>query len=266
MLPAMRTHNGLEYLEVHPSAERVALVLHWGGASGRVGLPFAELLPDWRVIAPSLRGHGRNPLPTAPVDVCGEDVADLLAHLGIAHLDRVYAYSLGAYAATRLFGHVEVDQAVLLAGGVVPLGVAIPDVFDAPTSQADETQAWLAQERAKLATPGRAADDIAREWEMMRAIYQDIFDLSQPRLTFRLAPEVMRPAIESVWQDDYFAAPVALPRRLLFWNGNDPGACRPYIERFARHEGCSEITLDFDPFDVRWETIRRVIALLETSE
>jgi hypothetical protein len=77
-----RQYGGLEYLEVNPEAERVALVLHWGGASGRVGLPFAALLPGWRVIAPSLRGHGRKPLPAVPVDVSGQDVAKLLAHLG----------------------------------------------------------------------------------------------------------------------------------------------------------------------------------------
>lgn len=262
MLPVMQTYGGLEYLEVNPSAERVALVLHWGAASGRVGLPFAELLPGWRVIAPSLRGHGRNPQPAVPVDISGEDVAELLAHLGVARLDRLYAYSLGAYVATRLFGRVKIAQSVLFAGGVVPLGVAIPDVFDAPASEPDETAAWLAAERAKLPTAGRAAGAVEREWEMMSAIYEDIFDLSQPRLTFRLTPETLRPAIESVWHDDYFAAPAALPERLLFWNGNDPDACRPYTEQFARHPGCHEITLDFDPFDVRWETVRKVIALL----
>jgi pimeloyl-ACP methyl ester carboxylesterase len=250
---------------VNPEAERVALVLHWGGASGRVGLPFAELLPGWRVIAPSLRGHGRKPLPAVPADVSGQDVAKLLAHLGIARLDRLYAYSLGAYVATRLFSWVEIAQAVLLAGGIVPLGVAIPDVFDASAAEPDETSAsaWLTAERAKLATVDRVVGDIGREWEMMSDIYEDIFDLSQLRLTFRLPPQMMRPAIESVWHDNYFAAPIALPERLLFWNGNDPDACRPYIEQFTRHPGCREITLDFDPFDVRWEIVRRVIALLE---
>ncbi|MGH2516009.1 MAG: hypothetical protein ACRDHP_10175 [Ktedonobacterales bacterium] len=46
----------------------------------------------------------------------------------------------------------------------------------------------------------------------------------------------------------------------------NPAACWPYIEQFARHAGCREVTLDVDPFDVRWSVVRRVIALLEERE
>ncbi|GEM_PF-3802120 len=83
----LASYHGLEYLDANPTAEQVTLVLHRGGSSGRVGLPFAQLLPDWRMIAPSLRGHGRNPLPTASADVCGQDVRARLDHLGVAQLE-----------------------------------------------------------------------------------------------------------------------------------------------------------------------------------
>ncbi len=269
---SLPTYEGLEYLDANPGAERVALVLHWGGASARVGLPFAHLLPGWRVLAPSLRGHGRNPRPTAPADVCGADVCALLRHLGITRIDRLYAYSLGGYVATRLFGAVEIARGALLAGGVVPFRVAVPDALPAENETAEaeatgeavpETAAWLAGEHDRLETLGRPAEEVEREWAMVRAVIEDILDLSAPRLTFRLGTAAMRPALESIWNDDYFAAPnVALPERLLFWNGNDPVKCRPYIERFSRHPSCREVTLDVDPFDASWAVVARVIALL----
>ena len=258
--------EGLEYLDANPTAERVALVLHWGGASARLGLPFAHLLPAWRVVAPSLRGHGRNPPPTVAVDVSSQDVLALLRHLGLTHVDRLYAYSVGAYVATRLFAAIPITAAALIGGGVVPFGVAVPDALDPPVADAEEgpeTGPWLAGRRAALETPGRASAEVETEWAMVSAMLADILDLTQPRLTFRLGAEAMRPVVESIWRDDYFAAPaVALPQRLRFWNANDPVACRAYIERFERHPGCAEVALDIDPWDARWSVVARVIALL----
>jgi hypothetical protein len=101
-------------------------------------------------------------------------------------------------------------------------------------------------------------------WAAVFAVYEDVFDLSRPYLTLRVTTEDMRPAIRSVWEDDYFAQVNApTPRQLLFWNGNDPTACNPYIEQFERHLGCREVALDVDPFDVRWSTVPRVMALLK---
>jgi pimeloyl-ACP methyl ester carboxylesterase len=236
---------------------------HWGGASARLGLPFAHLLPAWRVIAPSLRGHGRNPPPVAAANRCGQDVLRLLRHLGVRHIDRLYAYSLGAYVATRLFVGVEIANAVLVGGGVVPFGVAMPDAFAPPSAESPETEPWLGAVRAAVEVLGRASEEVAREWAMVYAILDDILDLSQPRLTFRLDTEAMRPAIESIWHNDYFAAPPALPHCLRFVNTNDPLACHPYVERFTQHPGCAEVALDEDPFDPRWSVVRRVIEVLE---
>jgi pimeloyl-ACP methyl ester carboxylesterase len=257
------TYQGLEYLDSNPTAGQTMLVLHWGGASARVGLPFAHLLPDWRIIAPSLRGHGRNPPPTASAQICARDVLDVLAHLSVTQVARLYAYSLGGYIATRLFGQLDVAQGALLAGGVVPLGVALPNVFDESATEQPETASWLAEQRAQLDASGKRPSDAETEWAMMYAAYEDIFDLSRPRLTFRLSPEAMRPTLTSVWHDDYFARPAPTPTRLLFWNGNHPVACRPYVEQFTRHPGCHEITLDFDPFDVRLDVVARAISLLD---
>ena len=257
-------HGEVEYLDANPDAPRIALVMHWGGASGRLGLPFAHLLPDWRIIAPSLRGHGHTTLPVADVETCAADVLALLDHLGVRHIDRLYAYSLGAYTATRLFGSVEIAEGVLISGGVVPFGVCFPHLFDEPELERPETQAWLDEQRASITSPARSAEDIEAEWRMMLAVLDDIVDLTQPRLTPCLHAAALRPAIESIWSDDYFAAPKALPSRLFFVNTNDPAACCPYVERFTSLPGCREATLPVDPFDVCWETVRQVIALLST--
>ncbi len=253
----------IEYLDANQHAQRVALVMHWGGASGRLGLPFAHLLPDWRIIAPSLRGHGHTTLPAADVETCAADVLALLAHLGVRHIDRLYAYSLGAYTATRLFGNVEIADGALISGGVVPFGICFPNVFEEPEPEQPETQAWLDEQRASIDTSARSPEDIEAEWRMMLSMLDDIADLTQPRLTFRHGVDALRPTIESIWNDDYFAAPKPLPSRLLFVNTNDPDACRPYVERFTSLPGCREATLPVDPFDLRWDTVRQVIALLE---
>lgn len=256
-------YDGLEYYESNSKARDIALVLHWGGASGRLGLPFAHLLPGWRVIAPSLPGHGRTRRPVVPIDTCAADVLALLARLSIAHIQRVYAYSLGAYAAIRLFDAITIDRCVLLAGGVVPPGIALPHIFEESADDAPETATWLADQRASIQSPGRSADETEREWRMILDVLDDIVDLSASHMIPRRSAESLRPAIESVWDDDSFAAPHRLPDQTLFWNGNDPVACAPYIERFARLPGCREVQFEGDPFDVRWDTVRRVIALLE---
>jgi pimeloyl-ACP methyl ester carboxylesterase len=266
-LPLLKSYHDLEYLDTaaatgSPDAP-VALILHWGGASGRIGLPFARLLPGWRIVAPSLRGHGQNRFPTASVEVCAHDVLDLLRQLDLERIDRLYAYSLGAYVATRLFDNVEIGEAVLLAGGVVPFGVAWPTLFDEADPEQPETLVWLREQRASLELPGRGAADIQEEWEMVLIVLADILDLSQQRLTLRVSKEELRPALASIWCDDYFATPGRLPQRLLFWNGNDPVVCQPYIEQFMRHLCCREAILTSDPFDVRLSHVAQVIALLD---
>lgn len=257
-------HGGIEYLDANSDAPHIALVLHWGGASGRLGLPFAHLLQDWRIIAPSLRGHGHTSLSAAGVETCATDVLALLEHLGVRNIDRLYAYSLGAYTATHLFGNVEIAQGVLISGGVVPFGVCFPRLFDDPEPDQPETQSWLDEQRANIESPGRTPEDIADEWRMTLAVLDDIVDLTQPRLTPRLSAAALRPAIESIWNADYFATPRLLPSRLLFVNTNDADTCRPYVERFTSLPGCREATLPVDPFDVRWDPVRQVIALLST--
>src|SRR5262249_60029425 len=66
------------------------------------------------------------PSPVAAADVCRQDVLWLLRRLGVTRLDRLYAYSVGAHVATRLFASVQIAEGVLLAGGGGPSSVPRP--------------------------------------------------------------------------------------------------------------------------------------------
>jgi pimeloyl-ACP methyl ester carboxylesterase len=95
--------NGLSlYYEEHGSGEPLVL-LHGGFGAGEL---FGPILPALaarrRVIAVDLQGHGRTAdvdRPLRPEDMA-DDIAALIAHLGLEHAD-VMGYSLGALVALR---------------------------------------------------------------------------------------------------------------------------------------------------------------------
>jgi pimeloyl-ACP methyl ester carboxylesterase len=71
------------------------------------GLQLASLPPDWRGIAPDLRGFGASELGNAPVftmELFARDLAALLEHLGV---DRVVlcGLSMGGYVAFEFWRH-----------------------------------------------------------------------------------------------------------------------------------------------------------------
>ncbi|OLE23343.1 MAG: alpha/beta hydrolase [Catenulispora sp. 13_1_20CM_3_70_7] len=101
--------NGLSmYYEVHGDApvtpECPALVLLHGGLGG--GDMFAPILPGLtahrRVITADLQAHSRTADIDRPIrlETCGDDVAELIRHLGIGPADLV-GYSFGGGAALR---------------------------------------------------------------------------------------------------------------------------------------------------------------------
>lgn len=85
----------LEYATSGPQDAPPVLLLHGNGPNWRQFTPQLDSLADrWRVIAPSLRGHGRSTLPPEPtredltVERLAADVLALLDHLdgSLAHL------------------------------------------------------------------------------------------------------------------------------------------------------------------------------------
>lgn len=97
--------NGLEmYYEIHGRGGTPLLLLHGGAAASET---FDDVLPafaaDRQVITADLQAHGRTRDVDRPlrVESMADDVAALLAHLGIARAD-VMGYSMGGGVALQL--------------------------------------------------------------------------------------------------------------------------------------------------------------------
>lgn len=95
--------NGLPvYYREHGSGEPLIL-LHGGYGTGEMfGANLAALAVNRRVIAVDLQGHGRTADADRPLrfESLGDDIAALIAHLGLTQAD-VMGYSLGGGAALR---------------------------------------------------------------------------------------------------------------------------------------------------------------------
>jgi pimeloyl-ACP methyl ester carboxylesterase len=99
--------NGIQmYYEVHGPQTGVPLVLLHGGGS-TIDVTFSRVLPLFargrRVIAVEEQGHGRSTDREGPVrfDTTADDVAAVLAHLGVARAD-VFGFSNGASVALQV--------------------------------------------------------------------------------------------------------------------------------------------------------------------
>jgi pimeloyl-ACP methyl ester carboxylesterase len=99
------------------------LLLHGLGADHSVWNAVIPLLsPDFRVLAPDLRGHGRSPAPPGAAFGLDEFETDLLALLAARGVDSVHAVGLsaGALLALRLgLDRPEHVRSVTMVGGSV---------------------------------------------------------------------------------------------------------------------------------------------------
>ncbi len=98
----------LEYATSGPRDAPTVLLLHGNGPNWRQFTPQLDSLADrWRVIAPSLRGHGRSTLPHEPtredltVERLAADVLALLDHLDVS-LAHLVGNSLGGLVGLEL--------------------------------------------------------------------------------------------------------------------------------------------------------------------
>jgi pimeloyl-ACP methyl ester carboxylesterase len=95
--------NGIAfYYEIH-GAGRPLVLLHGGlGAIEMFGPNLPALAKRHQVIAVDLQGHGRTADVDRPlsVDLMGDDIAALIAHLGIQRAD-IMGYSLGGGVALQ---------------------------------------------------------------------------------------------------------------------------------------------------------------------
>ncbi len=89
--------NGLHLYYETQGSGRPLILLHGGLGSGEMFGPILPVLAaDHQVIAPDLQGHGRTADIDRPLDIrlMADDIAELIAHLGLGQADLV-GYSLG---------------------------------------------------------------------------------------------------------------------------------------------------------------------------
>ena len=124
--------NGIRlYYEVHGSG-RPLVLLHGGLGSGEMFGPVLDALAaGHRVILPDLQGHGRTADVDRPLSVLtmGDDIAALLAHLGIPQAD-VVGYSLGGGVAFQAaVRHPEVVRRLVMISTNVRRTAIYPDML-----------------------------------------------------------------------------------------------------------------------------------------
>lgn len=129
-----------------PDAEPVGTIVATHGitSSHQAWRAFARELPDWRIIAPDLRGRGRSNHLPGPYGMSrhADDVAALLAELGVERALPV-GHSMGAFVSVVLahrHPHL-MDRLILVDGGLpleIPDGVAPQVALDAILGPAAE--------------------------------------------------------------------------------------------------------------------------------
>ncbi|SDL49694.1 alpha/beta fold hydrolase [Tessaracoccus oleiagri] len=126
--------GGLHFGLWEPEAEPVGTIvaIHGVTSSHRAFATVARALPEYRIVAPDLRGRGRSNALPRPYGMArhADDVAEVLDHLGIERALPV-GHSMGAFVAVVLaHRHPRfMDRLVLVDGGMpleLPAGVA-PD-------------------------------------------------------------------------------------------------------------------------------------------
>jgi lipase len=177
-----------------PAGEPVAdlVAIHGVTSSHRAFSTIARALPEYRIVAPDLRGRGRsNDLP-GPYGMArhADDVAAALDHLGIERALPV-GHSMGAFVSVVLaHRHPRfVDRLVLVDGGVpldLPAGVASDEAISAILGPAAERLAMTFPTRESYRDLWRAHPAFPQPWSDDIAAYID-YDLVGEAPEFRPA-------------------------------------------------------------------------------
>jgi pimeloyl-ACP methyl ester carboxylesterase len=131
--PGRYTHvNGIAlYYEIHGTGTPLVL-LHGGLGAGSMFAPILPALAAGRqVIVVDLQGHGRTADIDRPlrVDSMADDVAALIAHLGLGRAD-VMGYSLGAGVALQTaVRHPEVVDRLVVVSAIVRRSAFYPEIL-----------------------------------------------------------------------------------------------------------------------------------------
>ncbi|MDO5675944.1 MAG: alpha/beta hydrolase [Propionibacteriaceae bacterium] len=111
------------------------LAVHGITSSSRAWEPLARHLPEWRIVAPDLRGRGQSNTLSGPYGMArhADDVAAALDHLGIEHALPV-GHSMGGFVVVTLAHRRPdlMDRLVLVDGGLplpMPEGLSADDAL-----------------------------------------------------------------------------------------------------------------------------------------
>jgi len=175
--------NGLElYYEI--TGEGSPLILLHGGY-GMTGM-FAELLPalvaDRQVIAVDLQGHGRTADIARPLRFAhlADDIAALIAHLGLARAD-VMGYSLGGTVALQTaIRHPEVVEKLIVVSTVYKRTGWYPESLAAMEQMGAETGEFMKRSPLYGAYTQIAPrpDDWTNLWAKMGDLLRQEYDWS----------------------------------------------------------------------------------------
>ena len=181
--------NGLQlYYEIHGAGE--PLVLLHGGLGGIAMM--APLLPllaaRRRVIALDLQGHGHTPDIARPLrfERLADDVAGLLAHLGIAAADLV-GFSLGGGAALRCaIQHPDAVRRLVLISAPFRRNGWYPEVLEAMAQMGPAAAETVRQGPLRQIYPDVDwAALLTKQWDLLGRDYdwsQEVAGLAAPTL------------------------------------------------------------------------------------
>ncbi|MCM6775649.1 alpha/beta hydrolase [Nocardia sp. CDC159] len=199
-------------LNVHrfgPADGPLVLALHGLTGHGRRWAALAtEHLPELRIVAPDLRGHGRSPaLPPWTLETVAEDVAELLAGEPAVVVGHSFGGATGIHLAHR---HPELVRALVLLDPAMGLDpefllqiaygtLARPDYADVEAARLDKLETAWAEVEPRL---------------LEAELAEHLVPTGAGRLAWRLS----LPAIVSYWGElarDLVLPPAELPTVLV---------------------------------------------------
>ena len=138
--------NGLNlYYEIHGSGQPLVL-LHGGfGLTGMFGEVLPQLAATRQVIAVDLQGHGRTADVDRPlrIELMSDDIAALIAHLGLGQAD-IMGYSMGGAVALRTaIQHPEVVRKLVVVSTPHKRSAWYPDMVAAMEQMSAATAPFL---------------------------------------------------------------------------------------------------------------------------
>ncbi|GAB3815308.1 hypothetical protein GCM10028820_12540 [Tessaracoccus terricola] len=165
-------HAGIWEPDDEPAGTIVAI--HGITSSHKAWAALSRELPQWRIIAPDLRGRGLSNHLVGPYGMArhADDVAALLDHLGVASVLPV-GHSMGAFVSVVLaHRHPQLMDRLVLVDGGIPL--QLPDGVDPQAG----VEAVLGPAAERLQRTYPSLDAYEAEWRQHPAMAEWNEDLS----------------------------------------------------------------------------------------